>query len=83
MIAFSFAALAWSPEHHGLLASGCGTADHCIRFWNTLTGQRVQRVDTGCPVSNLAWSRDSSELVSFLHIIIVPSFIIEMSEVRL
>ena len=29
-------ALAWSPHQHGLLASGGGTADRCIRFWNTL-----------------------------------------------
>ena len=32
-------AIAWSPHHPGLLASGGGTADRCIRFWNTLTGQ--------------------------------------------
>jgi hypothetical protein len=83
MNAFSFSAIAWSPEHHDLLASGCGTADHCIPFWNTHTGQRVQHVDTGSPISNLPWSRDSSELVSFLHIIIVPSSVIEISEVRL
>ena len=31
-------ALAWSPHQHGLLASGGGTADRTIRFWNTLTG---------------------------------------------
>lgn len=40
-------AIAWSPHHHGLLASGGGTADRCIRFWNTLTGQPMQCVDTG------------------------------------
>lgn len=28
-------ALSWSPHQHGLLASGGGTADRCIRFWNT------------------------------------------------
>jgi cell division cycle 20-like protein 1 (cofactor of APC complex) len=28
-------ALAWSPHQHGLLASGGGTADRCIRIWNT------------------------------------------------
>ena len=28
-------ALAWSPHAHGLLASGGGTADRCIRFWST------------------------------------------------
>lgn len=28
-------AISWSPHQHGLLASGGGTADRCIRFWNT------------------------------------------------
>jgi len=31
-------AIAWSPHQHGLLASGGGTADRTIRFWNTLAG---------------------------------------------
>ncbi|XP_053200984.1 fizzy-related protein homolog [Panonychus citri] len=57
-------AIAWSPHHHGLLASGGGTADRHIRFWNTLTGQPMQYVDTGSQVCNLAWSKHSSELVS-------------------
>lgn len=57
-------AIAWSPHHHGLLASGGGTADRCIRFWNTLTGQPMQSIDTGSQVCNLAWSKHSSELVS-------------------
>ena len=56
-------AIAWSPHHHGLLASGGGTADRCIRFWNTLTGQPMQSVDTGSQVCNLAWSKHASELV--------------------
>lgn len=30
-------AIAWSPHQHGLLASGGGTADKTIRFWNTHT----------------------------------------------
>ncbi|CAF0841001.1 unnamed protein product [Brachionus calyciflorus] len=57
-------AIAWSPHQHGLLASGGGTADRCIRFWNTLTGQNLQSVDTGSQVCNLAWSKHSNELVS-------------------
>lgn len=57
-------AIAWSPHQHGLLASGGGTADRCIRFWNTLTGQPLQSVDTGSQVCNLAWSKHSNELVS-------------------
>jgi len=29
-------ALAWSPHTHGVLASGGGSADRTIKFWNTL-----------------------------------------------
>ncbi|CAI5441771.1 unnamed protein product [Caenorhabditis angaria] len=68
-------ALAWSPHHHGVLVSGGGTADRCLRFWNTLTGQPMQCIDTGSQVCNVAWSKHSSELVSthgysFNHVII-------------
>ncbi|CAJ0586735.1 unnamed protein product, partial [Mesorhabditis spiculigera] len=68
-------ALAWSPHHHGLLVSGGGTADRCLRFWNTLTGQAMQCIDTGSQVCNVAWSKHSSELVSthgysYNHVII-------------
>ena len=40
-------AIAWSPHQHGLLASGGGTADRCIRFWNTATSSSLNSVDTG------------------------------------
>jgi len=30
-------AIAWSPHQRGLLASGGGTADRCIKFWNTVS----------------------------------------------
>ena len=40
-------AIAWSPHQHGLLASGGGTADRCIRYWNTTTGAPLSCVDTG------------------------------------
>jgi cell division cycle 20-like protein 1, cofactor of APC complex len=57
-------ALAWSPHQHGLLASGGGTADRCIRFWNTLTCSAVRSVDTGSQVCNLMWSRNVNEVKS-------------------
>jgi cell division cycle 20-like protein 1 (cofactor of APC complex) len=43
-------AIAWSPHLHGLLASGGGTADRCIRFWNTTTNMHLNCVDTGSQV---------------------------------
>ena len=57
-------ALAWSPHQSGLLASGGGTADRHIRFWNTLTGTAISEVDTGSQVCNLMWSRNVNEIVS-------------------
>lgn len=57
-------AIAWSPHQHGLLASGGGTADRCIRFWNTLSGTSLSTVDTGSQVCNLAWSQNCNEIVS-------------------
>lgn len=57
-------AIAWSPHQHGLLASGGGTADRCIRFWNTVNNTALSCVDTGSQVCNLVWSRNVNELVS-------------------
>jgi len=57
-------AISWSPHQHGLLASGGGTADRCIRFWNTLSGTCLSCMDTGSQVCNLAWSQNCNEIVS-------------------
>lgn len=57
-------AIAWSPHQHNLLASGGGTADRTIKFWNTSTGSLIKEVDTGSQVCNLAWSKNSDEIVS-------------------
>ncbi|KAI6702214.1 hypothetical protein NL676_011350 [Syzygium grande] len=57
-------AIAWSPHLHGLLASGGGTADRCIRFWNTTTNSQLSCIDTGSQVCNLVWSKNVNELVS-------------------
>jgi len=57
-------AIAWSPHQHGLLASGGGTADRCIRFWNTVNNTPLSCVDTGSQVCNLIWSKNVNEIVS-------------------
>ncbi len=46
-------ALAWSPHQANLLASGGGTADRKICFWNTATGALQQEVDTGSQVGRV------------------------------
>ncbi|EDU49831.1 hypothetical protein PTRG_06911 [Pyrenophora tritici-repentis Pt-1C-BFP] len=89
-------AIAWSPHQRGLLASGGGTADRTIKFWNTLISSSgpsasalasasaaasaaattniplsptapanlINSLDTGSQVCNLAWSKNSNEIVS-------------------
>lgn len=44
-------ALAWDPHVSGVLASGGGTADKHIRFWNTQNGTLLNQLDTGSQVS--------------------------------
>lgn len=57
-------ALAWCPFQSNLLASGGGTADRCIKFWNTHTGACVNSIDTQSQVCALQWSKHEKEILS-------------------
>ena len=57
-------ALAWCPWQKNLLASGGGTADRMIRFWDLRTGVCVNAMDTHSQVCALQWSAHNKELVS-------------------
>jgi cell division cycle protein 20 (cofactor of APC complex) len=57
-------ALAWCPWQPNLLATGGGSADHHIRFWNASTGACVSSVDARSQVSALVWNREHREIVS-------------------
>ena len=57
-------ALAWSPQQHGLLASGGGTADRTLRLRNVFTGNLLCEKDTSSQICNLAFSKSVHELVS-------------------
>ena len=57
-------ALAWCPWQKHLLASGGGTADRTIRFWNTQGGTCLQGIDTKSQVCALQWAKHEKELVS-------------------
>lgn len=57
-------ALAWSPHERNLLATGGGTADRCIKFWNAATGAMVNSIDTGSQVCALQWSPFEKEILS-------------------
>ena len=57
-------ALAWSPHDRNLLATGGGTADRCIKFWNAQTGSLLNSIDTGSQVCALQWNRHEKEILS-------------------
>lgn len=57
-------ALAWSPHERNLLASGGGTADRTIKFWNAGSGALINSIDTGSQVCALQWSPHEKEILS-------------------
>ncbi|CAI0547976.1 unnamed protein product [Linum tenue] len=56
-------ALAWSPYQFGVLASGGGTNDRCIKLWNTQNGTRLASVDTQAQICGLEWNRHHKEIL--------------------
>lgn len=48
-------ALSWCPYQPNLLATGGGTSDKTINFWNTATGARTNTIETGSQISSLNW----------------------------
>lgn len=57
-------AIGWSPHEENLLASGGGTVDRTIKFWNTESGTLTKSFDTGSQVCSLLWSKHSQEIVT-------------------
>lgn len=57
-------ALAWSPHERNLLATGAGTADRTIKFWNSSTGSLLNSIDTGSQVCSLLWNPYEKEILS-------------------
>ncbi|RKO96574.1 hypothetical protein CXG81DRAFT_13355 [Caulochytrium protostelioides] len=57
-------ALAWCPWELHLLASGGGSHDRMLHFWNASTGQRLSSIDTGSQVTSITWSRHYKELLT-------------------
>jgi len=57
-------AIAWCPWQNNLLASGGGTSDRKIMFWNTSSGALLNSIDTGSQVCSIIWSKNDREFVS-------------------
>jgi cell division cycle 20, cofactor of APC complex len=57
-------AIAWCPWQTNLLATGGGSSDKHIHFWNGTTGARLNSIDTASQVTSLRWSIAYKEIVS-------------------
>jgi hypothetical protein len=56
--------VAWSPHERNLLATGGGTADRTIKFWNSRTGALLNSIDTESQVCALQWNPHEKEILS-------------------
>ncbi|GAA5888509.1 hypothetical protein JCM16303_002198 [Sporobolomyces ruberrimus] len=57
-------ALAWCPWNSSLLASGGGSSDRTIHFWNTTQSARLNSLVTPSQVTSLRWNPHAKELLS-------------------
>ncbi|KAF9961939.1 ubiquitin-protein transferase activating protein [Modicella reniformis] len=57
-------AVAWCPWHNSLLATGGGTYDKQIHFWNSTTGARTNTLDTRSQVTSILFSTEYREFAS-------------------
>ena len=57
-------ALAWCPWKNNLLATGGGTADKCIKFWDTLTGDCIKSYQTESQICSMIFNPLEKELIS-------------------
>jgi cell division cycle 20-like protein 1 (cofactor of APC complex) len=57
-------ALAWSPHKSSLLATGGGSTDKSIKFWNTSDMTSLHSTDSGSQVCNMLFSSSTNELVT-------------------
>ena len=53
----------WSPHERNLLATGGGTADRTIKFWNSRTGALLNSIDTESQVCALQWNPHENEIL--------------------
>ena len=51
-------ALAWCPWQRNLLATGGGSTDKTMRFWNIENGKNINIVNTESQVCSLIWNKN-------------------------
>ncbi len=57
-------ALAWSKKQFGILATGAGTADRCIRLWSVAKREMINVVDTDSQICSLIFSKNEDEIIT-------------------
>ncbi|GAA5915371.1 WD40 repeat domain-containing protein [Sporobolomyces salmoneus] len=57
-------ALAWCPWNSSSLATGGGSSDRTIHFWNTTQSARLNSLVTPSQVTSLRWNPHAKELLS-------------------
>ncbi len=57
-------ALAWCPWQRNLLATGGGTSDQSMRFWNIENGKLIDTVNVDSQVCSLIWNKKDREILS-------------------
>lgn len=57
-------AIAWSERQYGILATGSGTADRCIRLWNLHERRLIDIKDTDSQICNILFSKKEDEIIT-------------------
>lgn len=57
-------AISWSERQYGILATGGGTADRCIRVWNLNERKLNDIADTGSQICNIVFSKNEDEIIT-------------------
>lgn len=60
----SVKAIAWCPWDYKLLASGGGTTDRTLKFWNVDNGRCIKSIETCSQISSVIWAKHGKELIT-------------------
>ena len=57
-------AIGWSERQYGVLATGSGTADKCIRLWNMNERKLIDIKETDSQICNIVFSKKDDEIIT-------------------
>jgi len=56
--------MGFCPWQNRVLATGGGTNDRSVKFWNMNTGECTDTIDTKSQVSGLFWNSEYQEIIT-------------------